>query len=158
MGLKSVRIRVYYLTTLTIECLPKSSFKSHNLQNSSFSSLRFVKICKVFAKHLSNMSTIECRRRERGDSWKNGMHISSCFLNIGRSKILDLKEHKSDFFLHKWNRMDWRKGINMELQYLICYFGIYKHQNGRSEGTFPSVTDWLTGYENLIRQCKFLDV
>ena len=58
-------------------------------------------ICKIFVKYVNywmqemTLCRMEC--------------ILSCFLNIGRSKILDLKEAQIGLiFLHKWNGMDWR--------------------------------------------------
>ena len=61
-------------------------------------------ICKAFVKYVNYWM--------HEDSFQNGMHIIcilSCFLNIGRSKILDLKEAQIGLiFLHKWNGMDWR--------------------------------------------------
>ena len=81
----------------------------------------FSEIYKTFVKyvhHLSNICQI-CKAFVKyvnywmhEDSFQNGMHIIcilSCFLNIGRSKILDLKEAQIGLiFLHKWNGMDWR--------------------------------------------------
>ena len=79
----------------------------------------FSEIYKTFVHHLSNICQI-CKAFVKyvnywmhEDSFQNGMHIIcilSCFLNIGRSKILDLKEAQIGLiFLHKWNGMDWRR-------------------------------------------------
>ena len=104
---------MYYFVTLTIH--------SPYLTEPEFSSQKYIKICQIcqiFVKYLSNICQI-CKAFVKyvnywmhEDSFQNGMHIIcilSCFLNIGRSKILDLKEAQIGLiFLHKWNGMDWR--------------------------------------------------
>ena len=99
----------------------------------------FSEIYKTFAKyvnHLSNICEI-CKAFVKyvnywmhEDSFQNGMHIIcilSCFLNIGRSKILDLKEAQIGLiFLHKWNGMDWFVILeyiaNIHKLYVFLYF------------------------------------